>query len=527
MKFVFIYPPSADPTCPPLCLSRIKGAAESIFKGFQFDFFDENNAFVRYVINSVLSEKDSEKILTALAILKIKFLFLDIKKYKFAYDCISEVFRRFSEGYPIHIGYATADIFYDSKKIRSILDSDLNPYLEYFSYRLESLLEEADIVGISVIYPSQLLSSLTILMLSKKKKSDIVVIFGGPFVSILRERLIRLFPEIDGIVPGDAEAFFEFAKGKIKRKEDVAETVSAYISSKRYFSEIRYPADFSWMNPSDYLLPESVIPIDITRGCYYGKCVFCAYGHIGSPYRRMDLRDLIDTIKGLKERFKAKRFFFSVDAIDTVFLEDLAKRIIKERLEITYCLDARCEKRFKEEDFAKILFDSGCRAISFGMESASQRTLDLMKKGIKAEDLPYIFENLNRKGIHVQVHLIHGFPGEKKEDIKRTMEFLKENKDKIITAGVSNFTLFIGSAMEKRMKDYGIEEAYIPEDLSICYSYRTSFEKGYPDFSKFRNVLFGIFPCIGRLTGSTTDYLIYASHFSPDEMRRILRTTFL
>ena len=534
MRFVFLFPPSSDPTVPPLSLSRIKGCIEYILKdkGVRADFLDENYGFVRFVLSfPFLSEKENplkEDVLKSLAVLKIKKLFLNIENYSFAYNTLLKVFQQFSKSfYPSLVGYATqrfAHDIRDSKQVKLLLKSErLNPYLSYFKLRIDHILSsDPDVLGISVIYSSQLVPALTISTLAKERKKDLLVILGGPYVSSLRDAILKKFPFIDQIIPGDAEAFFEELKEIKFTKKQLPELIEKYSKKGKHFSPLRYPLDLSWTDPFQYPLPEPVLLLDITRGCYYKKCAFCSYGHQGSIYRTMPISEAVNTIK----KSGLNRVFFSVDAIDPNFLERLAKAIIKSGLEITYCLDARLETKFSDNLFSKLIYESGCRAISFGMESANQNTLNRMNKGTNSRDFSKILKNLNKTGIHVQLHLIYGFPKEKKEELQKTIDFLKAHREEIVTAGISEFTLLKGSAMEKNPHHYGISNMIPAGDIALDYKCDTNLENGYPSFEKIKNLLFALFPAVGRLTGSTTDYLIYASYYSPEEMRKMLRATF-
>ena len=531
MRCVFLFPPSFDPTAPPLSLSRIKGCIETTLREIDAQFLDENYGFVRYVLSLPLSEKEDpikDDLMKSLAVLKIRELFLNIRNYSFAYETLLKVFHKFSQPfYPSLVGYATqrfAHNIRDTKQVSLLLESErFNPYLTYFNLRLEHILgSDPEVLGISVIYSSQLVPALTLSRLAKQRKKDLLIILGGPYVSSLRKAILKNFSFIDQVIPGDAEAFFEEVKDIKLTKNRLIELIEEYCKKRAYFSPLKYPLDLSWTNPLEYPLPEPVLLLDITRGCYYKKCVFCSYGHQGSSYRRMRITDIIKTIK----ESKLKRVFFSVDVVDPSFLEELARALIKAGVEITYCLDARLETTFTDELFVKLIYESGCRAISFGMESASQNTLDKMKKGTNCQNFSRILKNLNKTGIHVQLHLIHGFPTETKEDLQKTIEFLKTHREEIVTVGISEFTLLKGSAMEKRPQDYDISCIEPAGDLALDYEYYTDQNKDYPNFEKIRNHLFMCFPAVGRLTGSTTDYLIYASYYSPDEMRAMLRSTF-
>ncbi len=563
LKFLFVYPPSADPTTPPLGLARLMGAAKRYLgANANFRFEDENRRYVRYVIDMVLSGQlhewleeaskapipdefrrhlesfrasvanISENLLQALGILRHKPLFLDIRRYSFAYEILNRAFQLYSLPYfPSLIGYSKANLTMDireSRQIRQALTSArLNPYLNYFERRT-GLLQGLDVLGISLVYSSQLLPALTLAQTAKKLQKSMLVLLGGPCASSLRDGLKDKFSDlVDFVIPGDGEAYLEYLSKSDQTISDRGHFIRMtedYISAppSQWFKAPDPCLDYSWAEMDEYLLPEPVLCLDITRGCYYKKCVFCAYGHRAANYRRMAVPEVVHLIITLGTRLGVKRFFFSVDVVDLPFLESLCEALLEADLDITYCLDARMEKGFADERLCTRLHESGCRAISFGMESASRKTLERMAKGTDSSLFSQIIHALTDARIHIQVHLIHGFPGEKPEDFQETVEFLEKHRDEITTAGASPFTLLKGSIMESMASRYGIQDHISIGDLSLDYEYESALEKGYPDFESFTGFLFSVFPAVGRLTGSTTDYLIYASHFSPAEMKQLL-----
>ncbi len=565
LSFLFVYPPSADPTTPPLSLARIKGALENYFpRGNESRFLDENQRFSKYVIDLAVSgalknwlreageqaipgefrvklrkvekmaENLDEDVLKALGILKIGKLFFDIQKYTIAYGSLVRAFAAYSlPFYPAQVGYATTRLAFDVRKsdeVREALSSYAhNPYLNYFEERVREL-EVPDVLGISVVYSSQLVAALTLAREIKKHHTGTVVVLGGPCATVLKQTLECRFSDlIDVVAPGDAEAFFRYVcqdSSAIKERESFITAARAYglVSMQKRESRPDGNVDFSWAEPDKYLLPEPVICIDITRGCYYGKCAFCAYGYHGRRYSKMEPWEIVSLIKRLKKEIGTNKFFFSVDVVDVKFLDVLASELERAPLGITYCFDARLEKKFADPLFAKRLYSSGCRAISFGMESACQRTLNAMGKGTEAKLFSAILDNLNGHQIHVQLHLIHGFPGEHPEDIQQTIKFLKENEDRITTVGISSFALLKGSEMARNPGRYGITDLYNPGDMSLEYEFQHEHGPDYPGFEEVRKTLFMMFPAVGRLTGSTTDYLLYASRYGPEEIKELLKS---
>lgn len=588
MKALFIYPPSADPTLPPLSQARVAPAAHSC--GLDLRFIDENLRFIKWVflraldrrLNKIFDEKIKrykemykksisgcknrsqiervhsallfsrhigEEIKNALSILRSSDRFFNISDYLWACKRIQEALYCFSALYGrAEIGYGSSRLIYnpeDPEEIaEAIIDSENNPYIEFFSCRI-NLYIEYSIVFISVIYSSQIIPAMTIARLIKDKKPSVKVIFGGPCASAISDGIMGYFGEIvDAVGRGDGDYLFE--KWKEKTGENSAKGSTGvelklnefmdFIRKSRGFYDLKNKPEYSLFKENDYPLPVEVFPLDITRGCYWKKCVFCAYGFPRAPYRRMPISHVIELIEEQKFRRGVDHYFFSVDTVDPGYIKNLAKSIISHQLEIRYYVDLRMEKSFTRMDFADLLYKSGCRVVSFGMESCYRPTLELMKKGIHPEYFSDILKGFSEAGIHINIHVIHGFPGDPDHGINTTFEFLDKHKRYITTAGVSRFTLLVGSPLEKLYRDYGITRVNKPAPFSLYYKmdYDTTGappkdnrnyswrSQNYPSYENFKKILLELFPQAGRLTGSTTDYLLYASRYEPDEMKNIL-----
>ncbi len=545
--FLFIYPPSADPTIPPLSLARIKPLADRIFNT---DYLDENIEFIYYVISRVIEENRKNKkdnpgydfrrrkieislsdrgtfeqdILKAIAILKSGSLFYNIKDYVAAYSVIKKMFKYFSSIYgSTDIGYSSSKLIYSSYLTsdikKAIMDDVNNPYIDFFKSRINNY-ENYRYIGISVIFTSQLIPALTLANIIKSIDPKIKIIFGGPASYFIKSKLMSSFSFIDLIVPFDGEFFLE--RCGVHLTYNLKDVVIDDNCFGFYNFSNKIP-DYDFINKKRYLLPDSVINLDITRGCYYKKCVYCAYGFVKSPYRVMDMGKIVDYIEKLHDKFGLNHIFISVDVFDPFSLEKFARLLVERGLNIYYYLDARMEKRFTDNGFTELLYKSGCRVISFGMESVCNKTLERMGKGIDSSIFPIILKNLGDLGIHININLIYGFPGENRESLEKTFDFLLKNQKYIATVGLSKFTLLRNSTMEKSFSNFGISTINPHGDLFLFYDINYSIPDDYPDYYNFLNRILRLFPVFGRLTGSTSDYLLYASKYDPDTVKMMMK----
>src|SRR6266496_1230321 len=96
------------------------------------------------------------------------------------------------------------------------------------------------------------------------------------------------------------------------------------------------------------------------------------------------------------------------EAMPPAMLERLAERLIAEGLAITWWGNVRFDRKL--EAIAPLLAQSGCIAITGGLEVASDRLLALMRKGVSLEQAARVTHALARVGMSVHAYLIYGFP---------------------------------------------------------------------------------------------------------------------
>jgi hypothetical protein len=117
-----------------------------------------------------------------------------------------------------------------------------------------------------------------------------------------------------------------------------------------------------------------------------------------------------------------------------------------------------------------LLYAAGCRAISFGFESGSQRILNLIRKGVDLSQVPEILNELASAGIAAQMMGFIGFPTESQEEALCTYDFLSRYDHLWTIAGIDDFVLTKGSIVAKVPQDFGIAELVICDGDDIVRS---------------------------------------------------------
>jgi radical SAM superfamily enzyme YgiQ (UPF0313 family) len=116
----------------------------------------------------------------------------------------------------------------------------------------------------------------------------------------------------------------------------------------------------------------------------------------------------------------------------------------------------RCMGRagFDSEEVYKRLADAGCDQIAWGIESGSQYMLDRMNKKVKVQDNKDVIQWAKKYGITSRCFFIIGFPGETRETIEETKQFIIDaDPDQYF---VSNFTPYPGTDVGDNPSKYGI-----------------------------------------------------------------------
>ena len=156
--------------------------------------------------------------------------------------------------------------------------------------------------------------------------------------------------------------------------------------------------------------------ITLAHGCYWKKCAFCdiSLDYIGR-YDSPGTDLIMQRIRALIAETGETGFHLVDEAAPPAGMRALAKRLIAEKLSITWWGNIRFEKAFTPE-LCRLLADAGCVAVSGGLEVASNRLLELMEKGVTVEQVARVTRAFTDAGIMVHAYLMYGFPTETAQD---------------------------------------------------------------------------------------------------------------
>ncbi len=313
--------------------------------------------------------------------------------------------------------------------------------------------ENPMVVGLSVPFPGNLFAALKCGQFIKKQYPNISIILGGGYANTELRSLNdeRIFDYLDFISLDDGEApllflleFFKGEKTKSELKRVFAKT-NGVVCYHNTSTELDIPQretgtpDYSDFHLDKYLsVIEIVNPmhrlwsdgrwnkLTLAHGCYWGKCTFCdvTLDYI-KRYEPVTAELLCDRIETIINQTGENGFHFVDEAAPPALMRDLAIEILRRDLTVVWWTNIRFEKSFSP-DLCKLLKASGCIAVSGGLEVASDRLLNKMKKGVTVAQVARVADAFTEAGIMVHAYLMYGFPTQTEQETIDSLEMVRQ-----------------------------------------------------------------------------------------------------
>ena len=323
--------------------------------------------------------------------------------------------------------------------------------LKILQNRIEKV--QPKLICFSVPFPGNLYSAFRCAQFIKSNYPSIKIAMGGGFPNTeLRElkdkRVFEFFDFItldNGELP--VELLYDFiTSGKVemplKRTFLLENNKVVYKNNSTKpnykLSEVGTP-DYSDLQLDKYI---SVIEIanpmhslwsdgrwnklTMAHGCYWGKCTFCdiSLDYI-KLYEPIAAKILVDRIEELIAQTGENGFHFVDEAAPPALMREVALEIIRRKLVVTWWTNIRFEKSFTA-DLCFLLKESGCIAVSGGLEVASDRLLELIKKGVTVEQVAKVTKNFTESGVMVHAYLMYGYPTQTIQETVDSLEMVRQ-----------------------------------------------------------------------------------------------------
>jgi len=166
--------------------------------------------------------------------------------------------------------------------------------------------------------------------------------------------------------------------------------------------------------------------LTMAHGCYWGKCTFCdiSLDYI-KIYEPIAAKILVDRMEELIAQTGENGFHFVDEAAPPALMREVALEILRRNLSVTWWTNIRFEKSFTQ-DLCLLLKLSGCIAVSGGLEVASDRLLELIKKGVTVEQVAQVTRNFKESGVMVHSYLMYGYPTQTVQETIDSLEMVRQ-----------------------------------------------------------------------------------------------------
>jgi radical SAM superfamily enzyme YgiQ (UPF0313 family) len=309
--------------------------------------------------------------------------------------------------------------------------------------------------GISTMSGTQILNALNMARAVRElSDGSVPIVWGGTHPSIMPEQTL-MNENVDIVSIGESdETFLELvqalqSKGSLREIKGIMymDGGKAVRTEDRPLLDVEglLPVPWELIDVEKYIHKDMYLRdknrvLDIgqtSRGCPY-KCSFCSSASIRKrKWRPMSVEKSLAMISETVRRFNLDGLWFRDDEfyINRKRADEIFRGIIDQKLNIGfYTSGTRVDVFMKATDEqVDVIKLAGAHHLKFGAESGSQKTLDLMNKGITPEMTLEVNQRCKKHGITPVYSLMIGYPTETFEDINKTIDLnfrlKKENPD--------------------------------------------------------------------------------------------------
>lgn len=411
--------------------------------------------------------------------------FYNKKSYLRARDGFEDLFQ-VMEGvfFPFRFSFNRADHLlapWDFQLLDYYISKQRSPFAQFYRRQLVNL-GQPRFIGLSLTFVSQIPETFYLCHLIREHFPDCFVMLGGPCIDqIVRnsspETVSRIFSYVDAVGLQEGEKTLEqllplleaedqnpkrfAAIPNLMIKEPVTGTLCQGPAETFDLTEAATP-DYSDLALDRYLAPDRLLLYSPTRGCYWNKCSFCSYGFNQSgrhAYREIPVQRAVADLRAMQEEFGVTNFYLSSDVLSPAYVSALAQEILDRGLDIRWSTDLRIEPAYTPER-CRLLHQAGLRAVAFGVESGSDRVLNLMNKGINAELIRKINRNFHQAGISTSWMTFLSHPGETGQEAEETLTLIDQQRTMVDQFIAGEFNLTPGSLISSHPEQYGIASVY-------------------------------------------------------------------
>ena len=334
------------------------------------------------------------------------------------------------------------------------------------------------VVGVTIASQQQVIPAIELLLMIREVVPESFIALGGNVVTRLRNTsaFAELLALVDHITLFQGERAFVRVLGVIERcgAQRARQQVPETDSDERVPLEAWPTPGFRGIDFDDYVGVPTLSYVS-TRGCYWGKCHFCAIpagwatsGYGGSAPPEFVFRQLVEMVK----ETGIPRVKFVDEAVPPSKVSPLAKLIARSEFPIQWEAYARLESAFEDLGFLEEAYAGGLRKLYFGLEQAPTTNRLVLNKNDRGDPCR-ILRACRQAGIKVHLFCMVGHPGSSRKDAELTTRFLIDNHELVDTADLVGFRLDRGTTVPGVRPapdggpDWAMSTPFVPEHDGI------------------------------------------------------------
>ncbi len=294
---------------------------------------------------------------------------------------------------------------------------------------------KADIFGISMTTLNRLYA-FKVIDIIKKEHPDAKIVLGGVHATLFYKEILETV-NIDAVFLGESDfSFAEYAANPDLEKAGIPGIAFKDLSGEVLHTEPQWIDNLdSIPKPAFHLidferysnrLNEIDFHLITSRGCPF-RCNFCSLPAIhNGRYRVHSISRVLEELEFLQSVKKNGKVMLHDDlfTVDAERTRQLCTGILKKDIKLKWATRSRVDG--VDLETLKLMKESGCEEIFYGVESGSPEILRNMNKGFSLEEVRKAFRRTKKSGIKAICHIILFYPGENKHTLKATRELLSD-----------------------------------------------------------------------------------------------------
>lgn len=264
----------------------------------------------------------------------------------------------------------------------------------------------------------------------KEKYSDSVIIFGGIHPTAMPEESLN-HNFVDYVIVGESERTLPEFYRRIKNGKDCSDIDNVYYKdncSIKHSGRVYYKDDLDEYPFPYHLFTDPRYDLNFmmtSRGCPY-NCIFCSNRvTTGKAYRFKSSDSIIEELDMLNKKYNKTNIGFFDDnfLVNKNRVYELTEKIKSRGLDKKMTFGCQCRGDNVDKQILIDLYNAGFKSIFFGVESACNRLLEIIKKGETIEQLTQAIRYAQEAKMTVSATFIYALPTEKRKDRMASMDF--------------------------------------------------------------------------------------------------------